>query len=50
LWYQIEDRVDDDIALNHEMNCVRDSAESYLSDREKAKKETRRSEFLIQDN
>jgi len=33
--YQIEDRVDDDIELGPEMNCVRDSAESYLSNREK---------------
>ena len=33
--YQIEDRVDDNIELGHEMNYVRDSAESYLSNRGK---------------
>lgn len=34
--YHTADRVDDDVEPGREINCVHDSAESYLSDREKA--------------
>jgi hypothetical protein len=33
--YQTKDRVDDEVDLGSETNCVRDSAESYLSGRKK---------------